>query len=141
MTDTKNTTEDKRDLNEEEFKLTIDEVKAKMKIENDMLKSQRKAGLTWNIIFFVGIISTTLTVSLISKLDTFNISELIKSISVDKLGIFTSLAGLIISFLIGILGSYYKTKSLKSETDFKVHEFIKESYLNRIDKSNLNPQR
>lgn len=137
----KDKNEDNREIDEEELNKIIEEIKEKVKIEDDMLNSQRKAGLTWNIVFFIGIISTALFVSLISNFDTFDIVDILKTISVDKIGILTALAGLTTSFLVGVLGSYYKTKSLKSDSTYKVHEIIKESYLNRIDKSNLNPQR
>lgn len=128
-------------LNEEEVKKAIKEAEEKMKLDADIFKSQRKAALTWNIIFFVGILSTSIAISIFTKFDTFDFKNFIKDNSKDSIGIFSAILGIIASFLTGILGSYYKTKQLRKETTFAPSEFLKETYLNRLNKSNLNPQR
>ena len=128
-------------LDEKEIKVSIEETEERMKQEKELLKSQRKSALTWNIIFFIGIIGTSIAVSIFTKLDTSNFEELFKNISSDKLNIWWAIIGTFSSFLVGIFGSYFKTKSLKSKTKFEIHEFVKETYFNRLDKSKLNPNR
>ncbi len=129
------------ELNEDEVKATIKEAVEKMKEENDFIKNQRKTALTWNIIFFVGILATTILISLFTKFNTLNIKEFFKSNTTNEIGTISVIIGTLVSFLVGIFGSYFKTKPLKSESEFKVHEFLKETYFNRLDKSRLNPRR
>lgn len=127
------------ELSEDELKATIKEAEEKMNQENDFMKNQRKAALTWNIIFFVGILVTTISISVFIKFNTFNLKEFLKNISSNEIGTISALISTSVSFLIGVLGSYFKTKSLKSETTFNVQVFLKEAYFNRLDKSQLNP--
>jgi len=127
-------------FNEDEVKKGIKESQKRMKLENDILLSERKAALTWNIIFFIGILSTTIAISVFTKSDTFDFKDFFKNNSKDTLTVVSVITGITVSFLAGILGSYYKSKSLKKATAFDAQEYLKEIYLNRLESSNLNPQ-
>lgn len=128
------------ELNQEEIDKAIRETEEKVKRDKDIFSSERKAALTWNIIFFIGILTTTFVVSLFSKSDGFNLKEFFTSKSDDKVSLWASIVGLLISFIIGILASYFKTKKLKDKDKFDVEDFIKESFISRLDKSKLNPK-
>jgi hypothetical protein len=128
------------EINKEEIKKAIAEAKEKMEKDKDLFGSERKAALTWNIIFFIGILSTTITISLLTKSEKFNIGDLFNK-GTETTSILASIFGLLISFLVGILGSFYKSKKLKGKNDFEIDQFLKEAYLNRIEKSVINPQK
>jgi len=129
------------EISQEEIDEAVSKAKEKMKIDSKSFKHQRNAALTWNIIFFVLILTTTIVISILSKSETLNFKKFYINNLYNKIEIITTISGLIISFLIGILGSYFKTKKLTNETEFNIKDFLKETYLNRIDKSNLNPHR
>lgn len=134
-------TENFEEISQEEIDKAISKANERLKDDHNLFKHQRKAALTWNIIFFIGILATSIVISILSKSDSFNIKEFFTKNLTDKLGLISAISGLLISFLVGILGSYFKTKKLTNETEFNIKDFVKETYLNRIDKSNLNPQR
>lgn len=128
-------------LDEKEIQEAINEANEKMKKEKEILNAERKAALTWNIIFFIGILITTIVISIITTLDSLNFKDFFQKLTTDRLGIWSVILGIISSFLVGIFGSYFKTKSLKAKSNFEIQEFIKEAYLNRLEKSKLNPNR
>lgn len=126
--------------NKEELEKSISETKEKMKKELEYFNMERKAALTWNIIFFIGILGTSLTINLFVNKGNLDFQDILNSKLSENLSLLKVILGLLVSFLIGILGSFFKNKSLKSKTDFDVSEFLKESYINRLDKSRLNPK-
>jgi|GEM_PF-6773352 len=128
-------------FSKENIDKTIQEIEKKAKKDKDLFSSQRKVALTWNIIFFIGILTTTIVISLISKSDSFNLKELFISKADEKISLLSSITALLISFITGILGSYFSTKKLSKEDRSNVEDFVKESFLQRLEKSKLNPKR
>jgi hypothetical protein len=125
----------------EQIKLAQKEAVERMKKEVELYKAERKAALTWNIIFFIGILMTSISISLLTKSESFNLKEFFSTEKKDSISLISAFAGLTLSFLIGVLGSYFKSKINKDKNSIEIKEFIKESFINRIEKSNLNPQR
>lgn len=116
------------------------EIKERMKQDLEMLKTKRKATLYWNIIFFVGIMTSTIIASVFSIGEKFSLKEFLATNN-DKFSLAAALIGLFTSFLAGVLGVYFKDKKSSSKDQINIREFIKETYLTRIDNSSLNPNR
>lgn len=121
--------------------LTREEIDLALKKEMEHQKAQRKATLTWNIIFFLGIVATSITVSVITNPGTLNLKEIFLPDRVEKFSLATSLIGITISFLIGVLSSVWRSRASRNKQSMAIKEFVKESYLGRLDKSSLNPER
>lgn len=133
----------KEKFHKEEMDKNINVPTEKIKKDKDkeLFNMQRKASLTWNIIFFIGILTTSIAVSLFSKSDSFSIMDFFSKDTNEKGSLWASIFGLLVSFVVGILASYFKTKQIANRYKFEVEEFLKESYLTKLDDSKLNPKR
>ena len=125
--------------NSEEIQKDIREAEEKIRKDKELFKSQRKAALTWNIIFFIGILITSIIVSLFTKSDNFNFKDLFTTKDGDKISLWVSLLGLLISFIVGVSASY--AKKITEKDKFDVEDFLNEVYSSKLDKSSLNPNR
>ena len=65
--------------NKEELEKSISEAKEKMKKEQEHFNMERKAALTWNIIFFIGILATTLTITLFVNKGDLDFKEILNT--------------------------------------------------------------
>lgn len=111
----------------------------KVKASDDYFKAQRKAALTWNLIFFIVIIAVTVAISIFSMSD-INLNELFDLDSQQELEIALVLVTTLISFGIGSFSSYIKSKALDGKNKFNLKAFLMKSYMERIEKSELNPK-
>lgn len=129
-------TENKKTLEE-----SIEEAKRKVKQEIEYYTAQKKAAFTWNIIFFIGIVGISSAVTIISNSSLFDANQFKNIVNQDRTALVTSFAGILLSFIIGTLSSYWKTKLRKNKSEFDIKLYLKNAYLTRIDKSILNPNR
>ena len=77
--------------------------------------------------------------SLFTKSDNFNFKDLFTTKDGDKISLWVSLLGLLISFIVGVSASY--AKKITEKDKFDVEDFLNEVYSSKLDKSSLNPNR
>jgi uncharacterized BrkB/YihY/UPF0761 family membrane protein len=131
--------EEKKDIN-----IQINEINSTKKISDEMLwiehKKRRIISLMMYISYFIIFFFLIILFVIISLEKNVNFLQFVITISLN-FSIIKSFLGLFISFIIGILAFYFKNKKYLNKKEFDQVEFIKETYINRIDSSNFNPQK
>jgi len=107
-----------------------------LKKELEYLNATRKAKLFWNITFFLGILIMSVVVGLLSFGKELDFSKLLH----ETTSLFEVIATLIISFASGTITSFLKFGAKDKKEKVKLREFVKDTYLSKLDASILNPQ-
>lgn len=91
-----------------------------------------------SVFIFIGIVFIVSSVSLFVNTYYYNVKELSLISVKDVANILVVVVATLVSFLLGVLGAYLKTKFERKKDYFEIKKFLEEAFLKRIEKSKLN---